>query len=168
MKEPQILGEVMTPCFTSEADFEEGYNQSKFYVAKGYMEEYRNHLIAMQHVANIAKSYIYNNWKKVEDWSGLNVILTHGLTGNSAEYYNYEESDSKWFTTSGKVLSFFEDIDAENRRRHNPIISVDDVVLDPSDGDFSITVNGDQEYWWLDDESVIIIADFIEQKLNSK
>ena len=41
------------------------------------------------------------------------------------------------------------------------------MVLDPTDGDFSITING-KEHWWIQDEAVIIIADYIEKKLKKE
>ena len=50
---------------------------------------------------------------------------------------------------------------------HNPIVTIDEVVLDPTDGDFSITVNGGKEHWWIGDEEVILIADYIEEKLKN-
>ena len=40
------------------------------------------------------------------------------------------------------------------------------MVLDPSDGDFSLTING-KEHWWIQDEAVIIIANYIENQLKS-
>jgi hypothetical protein len=44
------------------------------------------------------------------------------------------------------------------------IVSLTGVVLDPTDGDFSLTVNG-KNHLWIDDESVIVIADYIEKSL---
>jgi D-tyrosyl-tRNA(Tyr) deacylase len=41
------------------------------------------------------------------------------------------------------------------------------VVLDPTDGDFSVTINGN-EHWWIQDEAVIIIADYIEKQLKTQ
>ena len=55
--------------------------------------------------------------------------------------------------------------DEMDKERHNPIREFNSVVLDPTDGDFSITVNGNEEHWWIQDKAIIIIADFIEQKL---
>lgn len=58
----------------------------------------------------------------------------------------------------------FSSLDESNKQKHNPIEVVSQVVLDPSDGDFSITING-RDHLWIDDEAVIIIADYIEKKL---
>jgi hypothetical protein len=59
-------------------------------------------------------------------------------------------------------------MDQREKEKHNPILEFNEVVLDPTDGDFSITVNGDQAHWWIQDEAVILIADYIEKQLNSK
>jgi hypothetical protein len=37
----------------------------------------------------------------------------------------------------------------------------------PTDGDFSVTINGN-EHWWIQDEAVIIIADYIEKQLKTQ
>lgn len=165
-EDDQIHGELMTPCFTTEADFEAGYKESPFYVEGDYLAEYRKHMIAMSHIANVAKSYILNNWQRITDWSNLEVTLRHGLTGDTATYYLYRPL-SDIVSSNENIKSLFEEVDAENKKRHNPISTVSDVVLDPTDGDFSITVN-DTPYWWLEDQSVIIIADYIEKQLTSK
>jgi hypothetical protein len=60
-----------------------------------------------------------------------------------------------------------ERIKEHNRERHNPIVSFDEVVLDPTDGDFSVTING-KGHWWISDDSVIAIADYIEKQLKAK
>ncbi len=109
----------------------------------------------------------------------------HGPTGEWTEYYNNEKElppieEEEPSETKKKFLSlvseekpkrgsFFEKYrkkwEKENKLRHNPIKTIDAVVLDPTDGDFSITVNG-KEHWWIQDEAVIIIADYIENQLN--
>lgn len=164
--ENQIPGEMLTPCFTSEADFENAYKSSVFYVSENYLSEYRNHMVAMHHVANIAKSYILNNWKKIDDWSDLEITFIHGPTGEATTYYKY--TPINFLATFSKEFEKIEKkIDKENKKRHNPLIQIDEVVLDPTDGDFSVTVNGKNEHWWIQDEAVILLADYIEKKLKS-
>ena len=165
--EHQIQGSIMSPCFMTEADFEEAYRNSTFYVESNYLDEYRKHLAALEHIANIAKSYIFNNWKRVSDWSSLNVIIIHGPSGVATEYYNYVPTDfTKIHSETWRKLR--EEMDQREKEKHNPILEFNEVVLDPTDGDFSITVNGDQAHWWIQDEAVILIADYIEKQLNSK
>ena len=159
-----IPGQIFNPCFMTESDFEEGYKRSNFYVDKNFLEEYRKHMVAMDHIANIAKSYIFNNWKKVEDWSDLDVIIRAGNTGVETHYYKYTES-SKWNIRNEKVADFFEKMEKEQKDKQNPIKVFNEVVLDPTDGDFSVTIN-DVEHWWINDEAIITIADYIEKQLS--
>lgn len=147
-------------------DFENCYKSSPFYVEKDYMQEYRKHMAAMDHIANMAKSYILNNWKKVEDWSGLDVKIRAGNTGKVTHYYKYEDKGG-WNIRNEKVTEVFERWAREEEANQNPILVFNDVVLDPTDGDFSVTIN-DTEHWWIDDESIIIIADYIETELGKR
>ena len=183
----QIYGEIFSPCFMTVEEYEAAYKNSIFYVEKDFMGEYRKHLAALPHVASIAKSYILNNWKEVTDWSNLDVVIIHGPTGKWTEYYNNEkeiipveekepsEAKKKFLELVSKEppkkSSFLEnwrkEWEEENRLRHNPIKTIDEVVLDPTDGDFSITVNG-KEHWWIQDEAIIIIADYIEQEIKKQ
>jgi hypothetical protein len=174
------IGGLFTPCFMTEDDFENAYKESIFYVEKNYMEEYRKHMAAMDHIANIAKSYILNNWKKVTDWSDLNLTVTHGQTGVTTEYYNgdkvlawrkreEERADKKLpgVRKSKVMIEMLERLEKDNKERHNPIIEFNNVVLDPTDGDFSVTING-KEHWWIEDDAVMIIANYIEKQLSNK
>ena len=56
----------------------------------------------------------------------------------------------------------FREHEEEMRMRQRPVESVTEPVLDPSDGDFSITING-RDHMWINDEAVVIIADYIER-----
>lgn len=162
----QIPGEIFSPCFMTEADFEKGYRESIFFVEGNYMEEYRKHMVAMDHIANMAKSYILNNWQKIEDWSDLEITITHGPTGEKTEYFKYVPRNSSEKSRSTIWDTMMKRIDESDRARHNPIEVINEVVLDPTDGDFSITVNG-KSHWWIGNEEIIIIANYIEEKLTS-
>jgi hypothetical protein len=129
---------------------------------KGTVQYAKQHL--RSHIANIAKSYILNNWRLINDWSDLEVVVTHGPTGYKQYYYSYKDKVKK---RAGKAGSLFYAYEKERKRNQNPVVSIDEVVLDPTDGDFSITING-KEYWWIDDDAVIIIADFIEKQLKEE
>ena len=161
-----ISGELFRNCFPTTEDFEKGYKNSVFYVDKNFLEEYRKHMVAMDHVANFAKSYILNNWQKVEDWSDLDVTVRAGNTGKKTHYYKYVERDP-FNTRNVKVAEMFEEMREEEKNNQNPIRVFNDVVLDPTDGDFSVTIN-DTEHWWINDDAIITIADYIESKLAGK
>lgn len=164
----QVPGQIFSPCFMTEEEYENGYKNSVFYVEKDYMAEYRKHIAAMEHIASIAKSYILKNYKKVTDWSGLNVKIIHGPTGKKTEYYNYVPhipGDKRASKTWDDIMI---NIDERNKKKHNPIHEFTDVILDPTDGDFSVVINGSEEHWWIQDEAVIVIADYIEKQLKNE
>jgi len=183
----QIYGSVFSPCFMTEEEYENAYKQSIFYVEKDFKAEYQKHLAALPHIASVAKSYILNNWEKVTDWANLDVVIIHGPTGEWTEYYNNEkilppvvEKEptermkrflalvSKEEPKESSILSKWrKEWQEEDKKRHNPIRVIDKVILDPTDGDFSLSVNG-KEHWWIQDEAIIIIADYIEKQLEKK
>jgi hypothetical protein len=181
----QIPGGLFRPGFSTEEKFKEGYKSSAFYVEGDYKNEYRKHLVALGHIANMAKSYILENWRSVTDWSGLDMRITHGPTGEVTEYYNHEkaiqrrekalarkkdleESGLTKVRTCGAFDSLMEKSLELKKEKHNPILEFTDVVLDPTDGDFSVTINGDKKHWWIRNEEVIVIADYIETQLKEK
>jgi phosphopantothenoylcysteine synthetase/decarboxylase len=161
----QIPGIIFHPCFTSEEAFEEGMKTTEFWTESEFMSIYRKHLAALDIVASCAKVYILKNWEKVTDWTGLDVTITHGPSGEKTEYYNYIENR---YTKRGKssLDKIWKEIEEEARKKHNPIQRIENVVLDPTDGDFSLTVN-EKEHWWIGNEEIIIIANYIEEKLKS-
>ena len=162
-----IHGSIFSPCFMTEEEFENGYKSSIFYVEKDFLEEYEKHIAAMSHISNIAKSYIFNNWEKVKDWSDLEVVVKHGPTGEKTYYYSYKEKIRKKEYGRGMISELLMKSDKKKKRNQNPVLTINNVVLDPTDGDFSITING-KEHWWIQDEAVIIIADYIEKKLKKE
>jgi hypothetical protein len=121
-------------------------------------------MLAMDHIANMAKSYILNNWQRIEDWSDLEVIITHGPSGEKTEYFKYVPQDPSRKFHSEVWADMINSIDEYDQKRHNPIKVINEVVLDPTDGDFSITVNG-KPHWWIGNEEIIVIANYIEKKL---
>lgn len=179
----QIPGPLFSSLFMTIAEYEDNYKKSLFYVERDYMQEYRKHITGMCHVASIAKIYILKNWQKVTDWGDLEVKITHGPTGKVTHYYNHEremqratdriERSKKCEANTGikrsRVLDkLFESLEERKAHLHNPIINVNKVILDSTDGDFSIVINEKDDHWWISDEEIIIIADYIEQQLKTK
>jgi len=164
----QIPGELFTPVFSTTDEFSEGYKQSTFFVDKEFYREYRKHIAALSHTAACAKIFVLNNWEKITDWSKLNVSIRDN-SGKTTEYYNYVPSDRKTWGKRGKsdaVQKLLKDMEFRRSKKHNPVNELFGVVLDPTDGDFSLTINK-KDHLWIDDESVIIIADYIEKNLNT-
>jgi hypothetical protein len=113
-------------------------------------------------VEEAAKVYILRNWEKIGDWTGFCGTLVSGANSKSQYYYNYiekpiSESDSDVWKMWEQSL----------REDHYPLREVNEVVLDPTDGDFSVTVNGDEEFMWLE-EGIIELASYIEKQLKDK
>lgn len=160
-KNNYIPGIIMRPCSTTDEGNESTMTSSEYSTGKDFMDNYRNHKAAMQIVAECAKVYINKNWQKVSDWSNLNVIMCQAK--NIVEYYNY--IPRKGGREHDEFMDLFKGIDLSNKKKHNPIKTVSEVILDPSDGDFFITMNGNV-HWVMDDEAVII-ADYIERQLKT-
>lgn len=170
---------IFRPVFMTEEEFEQGMRTTEAWTEEGFMDAYRKYMVFMGLVADCAKIYILKNYERVQSWEGLDVKITHGPTGKVTDYYNHERSIEKIVkrkeeqskTTNGarehrsKILDdMLKRAEKRNRKRHNPISSLTEVVLDPTDGDFSLTINGEQ-HWWIRDEEIIIIADYIEKQL---
>lgn len=181
MKRNDIPGIIMRPSSLTEKENEKVMSSTKVSVSKGFYKAYAYHKGAMSIVAECAKIYIKKNWKKVKDWSNLSVVLedANTLKGflNSAnggkplkdyvEYYNYTGPGRGWNVKSSVIKRMSKRIDKENKKKHNPIQTISDVVLDPTDGDFSLTING-RNHMWISDSTVIIIADYVEEQLAKK
>lgn len=144
-------------------DHESYWKRSEFYTDKNFIEEYRLHKIAMQHIAECAKIYIVNNWEKVTDWSNLNVLIKDN-TKVATKYYNHIPKSQRKEKTSKAWDRLMKSMEKERSKEHNPVKTVEGIVLDTSDGDFSLTING-KDHLWIHDVSVLIIADYIEKQL---
>jgi len=149
----------------TEEEFENGWKESIFYTDKEFLKEYERHQIAMSHISACAKSYILKNWKSVKSWAELDIKINDN-SGKPTKYYNHVPSDRSRWGKSQSVQEMLIRMDEHRANDHNPIVSFTDVVLDPTDGDFSLTING-KDHLWIDDESVILIADYIEERLKT-
>jgi hypothetical protein len=168
----ETYGMLMRPCAMSEEENKKLWMSSEFWTDKGFRDEYIKHRIAMQHVAECAQIFIMENWKKVEDWTGLNVVIK--CKQGKFEFFNYvprqekkevEGKPKKGVHRSIVIDEIMQEIEEKNKAKHNPIKEITEFVLDPTDGDFSVTING-QELWWINEEAVIEIANYIEKKIN--
>lgn len=77
------------------------------------------------------------------------------------EYYKYEPGPE--ITGTGIIADTFRDFEEWNRDHQMPITQFSNPVLDPSDGDLSVTING-RDHLWIDDNAVIAIAHYIENQ----
>lgn len=157
----------MYPCSFSKKQHEATIFSAKEAAKSGFKEQYEHYISSMEVVAESAKIYILNNWKKVKNWTDLEISIVDN-TGKETYYYNYVEYDEKYKTfDSVEYEKIIIDIHKRRKKLHNPVKQISDVVLDFTDGDFSLKIN-DKDHLWIDDESVIILANYIEQSLAKK
>jgi hypothetical protein len=159
----EILGMILRPCSMTEEDNEAVMKTSKYYTESDFHKKYSENIAANQIIAESAKIFILKNYKSIKDWSLLDVTIRDN-TGKETRYYKFIENKWKGKHKRADFLDKFFDKMKDNQ---NPIESLTEAVLDPTDGDFSITING-KDHLWIDDGSVITIANYIEKKLNSE
>ncbi len=158
-------------------DFEGRVSDLQHHVTGEFRQHYEHHMRAMSAVALSAKVYLVKNWEQVKDWSGLHVVIEDG-TGYATEYYNngprqerrqkkMPDRDGQNERESSIMDKALASLDRHMAARHNPVVSVTDVVLDTSDEDFSLTING-TSHWWINDESVVIIAGYAEEQIKKQ
>jgi len=156
----KIHGLVFRPCSLDFQENEERMRTAIDFTEIDFLEKYNDSIVVGQIIAESAKIFICKNWESIKDWSDLEVEILDN-SGEVTEYYNYKDEEG-WVGKIGNLIK--SSLNKRNKERHNPATEVKDICLDPTDGDFSLTING-KEHWWIDNESVIIIADYIEQKL---
>lgn len=132
-------------------------------VSGDFRKAYEKHMAGMQIVGMCAKVYITENWQKITDWSGLNVVIT-SPKDEITEYFYHKPRENKGKTDTLKRM--FNKMDERDKARHNPVTIVTDVIMD-EEFDFSMTING-EVHWWLTDDAVVVIASYIEQKLKER
>lgn len=155
-----IYGLLMRPSSTTLKDNEKVMRSSKCFTDADFLKKYTYHISANQIIAESAKIFILKNYRKIKDWSGLKVDILDN-TGKLTRYYTYD--DKGW----NMKLAYIRKMMARDKKNQNPVKKISKVVLDPSDGDFSLTINT-RDHLWIDDGSVITIADYIEKKLSKK
>lgn len=162
MKQKQIHGILMRPVSTNQEDHKETMHSTRHSVSSKFLSTYNDHIAAMEIVASCAKIFILENYQKVTDWSDLEVTIRKGKEETS--YYKFKPH--RFICHSEGMKKLMEERDAKKKANENIATSVTDAVLDTSDGDFSITING-KEHWWLSDDEVICIADYIERSVTN-
>jgi len=169
-KHRQLYGLMFRPSARNQKDYEKYIFSSDYAVKNDFRKAYQDHIAAMQIVAMSAKIYAINNWKKIKDWSDLDISIVDN-TRKETRYYKYVVKPSvkrkRELRKEGYFVRLLERMEKEDKKNQNPVKKVSGVVLDYSDGDFSLDING-HPHLWIDDESVIVLSDYIERKLNKK
>jgi hypothetical protein len=150
----------------------ESYGREKFYENYSRINSEFSALVAG------AKIYILDNYKKVNDYSDLSMILVSGASGERvhlgkkrADREKKPEPEPtermkkflalvKPAPVSDRMQKMLDDLDS----KMITVSTFDEAVYDWTDGDFSVTLN-EKSYLWITSESVIEIAHYIETKL---
>ena len=153
---------LLSPVFMSYEDMKKAYDESSLVIKKDFYEEYSKRASEMHHIADHAKIFIFENYEKIKDWSKIDLYV---MSKNGEIHFNSQErkipeKDDPRYEYKLKIHEIF-------KENHNPMISLTDVIIDPSDRDFSVTINN-EEFLFLTDEEVIIIADYIENQLKEQ
>ena len=156
-----IHGHIVRPCFSSLEDMSKHIKASHSHVDFNFLESYNDHLAHMEFIAICAKIFIVENWEKVTDWSDISIDLVD-TNEDVISFFKHEPSTRESDDSSYSRL--LKSIDDYSASKHNPVNTLTNVHIDPTDGDFAVEVNG-KEFWPLRDEDVIIIANYIEEQL---
>lgn len=147
---------MFRPVFMTEEEMEKAIPEEYF---GNFGKKVMDYKAKISMVEEAAKVYILRNWQKIDDWTDFRGRLVSGASSKSQYYYNHTPRKCE-----GSVLKMWEQ---SLREDHYPLREVNEVVLDPTDGDFSVTVNGDEEFMWLQ-EGIIELASYIEKQLKDK
>lgn len=167
-KKGKIVGDTLRISSATVEDFIARLEGTKGFIDHGFMDEYQLHIIMKQRIARAAKVFLIKNWERVKDWSKLHITVSDN-SKKRTEYYNhvprtieFNDEDPKDDNSIMRRM----DIKLEKwlSEKHNPVVSMDIMVLDPTDEDFSITING-IDHNWISDDSVIVLADYAERWL---
>jgi aspartate 1-decarboxylase len=170
-KKGKLMGDPLRISSATEEEFIERLKGTKGFIENGFMDEFRYHIVMKQRIARAAKVYLFLNWKKVKDWSKLNVSVRDN-SKKTTKYYNHiprESGIADGLPTNDDniIRRAFAELEEYQAKQHNPVVTMDDMILDPTDEDFSIIVNG-KSHNWISDDSVIVIADYVEEQLKEQ
>lgn len=154
---------IFRPCSSNEEENKAVWAGDPNFVSSGFMKAHNDHMSKAVVVVECAKIYILENYEKVTDWSDLDTDITDSTGKSTRYYYNYKERE----IASDKKRKRPDIIDEITKGWHNPVSTLTDVVLDPTDGDFSLTING-KDHMWICASSILDIANYIEDKLAEK
>lgn len=161
---PNLPLVAFNPVFMKEEDYINNVKSSELYTDNNFMKLYYKYRYAPDEIVNSAIIYILDNYKKITDWSELEFIVYDNKEKEYVEYFNKYLHNSKGMITD-YLNKIHDELGYPNKeQRHNPIESITKPVLDPTDGDFSITIN-DRPIYWLSGDVIIKIADYIENNI---
>lgn len=163
----------------TEKEILDAIRQNPEYAAADFSENLSLLLSKTAVLIQSAKIYVLDNYKKVEDYSDLSLVLTAGINGETFHFGKKRADRKKIEREKSEVAKKLEAIAKPAKRnpriekflreldeKTTEIKTIDEVWYDWTDGDFSISINGSQ-YLWIDDRSIIKIADYINKKIKN-
>lgn len=126
--------------------------------------------------------FIEENYKKVKDWSPLDITIvgyykkddTNKHSYDKIRYVDYnhilksqQREPYRAKPDENSIQRMIRESDEEDRKAHNPILDIAEVVIDPSDGDLALKINN-KWHTMVSGLCVIELADFIEKSLTQK
>lgn len=165
-----MLHGAMSPIFEDEDQYRKFVEGLDVDVTNGFVDTYLNINHQRVRLVEQAKIFVLDNWERIDDWSELEITLESAASGLKTSFFTFKGEDDYLEATqinSKHLRNARERRIAQDKSRNNPIESFDDVVLDFHDGDFSVTVNG-QDYLFLSPREILTLAFFIESKLKEE
>lgn len=145
----------------NENEILESIRNSEKYKSGNFQRVYITAFAEIKRVIEAAKIYVLDNYQKVEDYSDLHLMIR--CANHSKTCYFGKKSKTDFPRSGSKVMArILKEIDNETIE----ITSLDKSVYDWTDGDFSVVING-VDYNWIDDNSIVDIADYIEKRLSN-
>jgi hypothetical protein len=133
------------------------------YDGKNFKDSYYKQIALCNRLVTTSKLYILDNYKKVKDYSKLSLFLYAANHEDRRIHFGEKIKSRIGKNVSPTVKKILLKVENEIIE----IKSFDEAIYDWTDGDFSVTFNN-IDYNWIDDESIIDIADFIDQSLKEK
>lgn len=146
----------------SEQEVLNSLRSSVKYSERNFLGAFDNLSLEIRRVVEAAKIYILDNYQKVSDYSDLSLILR--CANHKGSRYFGKKSKPRMGANTSSVLK---DMLSKLAEETIQIEKFDKAVYDWSDGDFSVTFNG-IGYNWIDSNSIVDIAHYIEEKLKEK
>lgn len=143
----------------SEQEVLNSLRSSVKYSERNFLGAFDNLSLEIRRVVEAAKIYILDNYEKVEDYSDLSLFIR--CANHEGTIYIGKKVDL--VASPGLIRRMLKEL----RDATIQVSTFDKAVYDWTDGDFSIVLNG-VDYNWIDSDSIINIANYIEGKLDDK
>ena len=134
----------------AEEEVLSGIRESRKYKEGNFEIRYIEFVAETRSIVEAAKVYIIDNYKKVNDYKTLHLML-RCVNHEGTQYFGTKSKRGK---SRSEVLNKIID---EINEKTIEIKKFDAAVYDWTDGDFSVTFNG-VNYNWIDSNSIIDIS----------